>query len=70
MKGSWLLLRKYTIIDMSLYYQVNVTQSAYSKTCYVAYINELTGFLSLRPCDEAAGPQQSAILLSALVHQR
>jgi hypothetical protein len=39
----------------------------YSNAFYVAYLHELTlGFL--RPCDEAAGPQKSGILLFALVY--
>jgi hypothetical protein len=61
----WLLLQKYKIIDVSLQDQVNIKWSAYSNTCYVAYLHELTDFLFLHPCDEAAGPQKSGILLFA-----
>jgi hypothetical protein len=37
--GYYKILHKYTIIDMSLDGQVNVKQSAYYKTCSVAYLH-------------------------------
>ena len=55
----------YTQLQTCHYTTVNIS---YEKSdLRIAYLPEL---FSLYPCDEAAGPQKSGILLFVLVHQR